>query len=100
MSRVLANMAGSGPVFTPEERIANEREDARRLYPRVRHATRQIEQSANKAARLFGCSEGSVPGILFLDLDGNRSLVNICESIGRWMELPWARSIDLVLFFD
>lgn len=99
-SRDFASMAGSGPVFTPEERIANAREDARRLYPRVRHAARQLEQSVSKAARLFGCSAGSVPGILDLDLDGNRSLVNICESIWGWMDLPWARSIDLVLFFD
>lgn len=100
MSRVVADMDGSGPVFVPEERIANSREDARRLYPRVRHAAKQLKQSATKAARRFGCSAACVPGMLFLDLDGNRSLVNIIESICGWMKLPWARPIDLVLFFD
>jgi hypothetical protein len=100
MSRLVANMAHSGRLFTPEERLANASEDARRLYPRVRYAARQLQQSAIKVPRGFGRRAASVPGILFLDLDGNRSLVNIDESICAWMELPWARSIDLVLFFD
>jgi len=90
----------SGPIFTPEELEQNTREDALRLYPRVHHAAKQLKQSANSAVRRFGRSVGSVPGILFLDLDGNASLVNVRSKIDGWMALPWARSIDLVLFFD
>jgi hypothetical protein len=100
MNRVLANMAGSAPVFTPDEQMANTREDARRLYPRVRHAAMQLAQSAGKAAQCSRRSAADVPGILFLDLDGNPQLVNVRESLHRWMRRPWARSIDLVLFFD
>ena len=100
IGRVVADMARSGPVFTPDELVQNTREDARRLYPRVRHAAKQLEQSAVKAGRRFGRGARSVPGILFLDLDGNPYLVNVLERIREWMRFPWARSIDLILFFD
>ncbi|HET7544063.1 MAG TPA: hypothetical protein VFK05_29530 [Polyangiaceae bacterium] len=100
MGRLAANMAHSGPVFTAEEQTQNAREDARRLYPRVRHAAKQLKQSAARAARQFSRLARSIPGILFLDLDGNPYLGNIAESIHGWMDLPWARPIDLILFFD
>jgi hypothetical protein len=100
MDRTLADMTRSGPVFTRAETIANARVDARRLYPRVRHAAKQLRQSAAKAARRFGRHLSEVPGILFLDLDGDPYLLNNRGTIAGWMELPWARSIDLVLFFD
>jgi len=100
MGRLTANMSGSGPVFTADEQAQNAREDARRLYPRVRHASKQLKQSAGRAARQFGRLARSIPGILFLDLNGNPYLGNIVESIHGWMALSWARPIDLILFFD
>jgi hypothetical protein len=92
--------AGTQPVFTPDERAQNIREDARRLYPRVRHAARQLGHSAVKAAKRLSRSHETVSGILFLDLDGHPYLGNVVESIRGWMKLPWAHPIDLVLFFD
>ena len=100
LDRVRADMARSGPVFTPEEQAENTREDARRLYPRVRHASKQLKHSATKAARRTARSASSVHGVLFLDLDGNPYLGNVLDSLRGWMALPWARSIDLILFFD
>jgi hypothetical protein len=100
MVRILTNTGLSGPVFTPREHVENTRHDARRLYPRVRHAARQLKQSADKVARHFGSPKALVPGILFLDLDGNPYLVNVRETICQWMNLRWARPVDLVLFFD
>lgn len=100
MGRHTADMAHTGPVFTADEQAENTREDARRLYPRVRHACRQLRQSAANAARRFDRRASGVSGILFLDLDGNPYLSNVLESIYAWMKLPWARPIDLILFFD
>jgi hypothetical protein len=84
-----------GFLFTRAETDAREREDARRLYPHVRKAARQLRKSARRLGR-----RGSVPGILFLDLDGNNLLVNLRERVVRWMSLPWAAPIDLVMWFD
>jgi hypothetical protein len=93
--------SGDGrPIFTPDESEQNMREDARRLYPRVRHGARQLARSAVKAAKRLGRPLKSLSGVLFLDLDGHPYLGNITGSIRGWMELPWAKSIELVLFFD
>ncbi len=100
MERLVADWGRSGPVFAPDENVENAREDARRLYPRVRHAARQIEQSASKATRRVSRPALSVPGILFLDLDGNPYLVNLRETIRGWMAFDWAQPIDLICFFD
>jgi hypothetical protein len=99
MARVVADMSRSGPLFTEEEHEENTRADARRLYPRVTHAAKQLEQSA-KNARAIVPDVGRIPGVLFLDLDGNPYLVNITGAIRRWMKLQWARAIDVVVFFD
>lgn len=85
MDRAVANMGRSGPVFTRDELLENAREDARRLYPRVRHGAKQLHHSAREGTRRFGRVAGSVPGILFLDLDGNPYLVNVRETIRGWM---------------
>jgi hypothetical protein len=87
--------ASSGPLFTHEEHEANTREDIPRLYRRVRHAARQLATSASKAA-----NRARVPGVLFLDLDGNPYLANLRHVIHEWMARPWARPIDLVMFFS
>lgn len=100
MKRVLADMGRSGPIFTPEEQVENRRRHARRLYPRVRQAARQLAQSATNVAKRRRATGARVPGILFLDLDGNRELVNIRERICGWMNLRWAHSVDLILFYD
>lgn len=100
IKRIVADLGHSGPVFTPDEELANAKLDARRLYPRVRYAAKQLAQSANGVERRRRTSSALVPGILFLDLDGNRLLVNLCETICRWMNLRWARPIDLVVLFD
>jgi hypothetical protein len=93
--RALATMGRSGPLFSPEENRAQTQEDARRLYKRVKYAADQLKISAKKAA-----SNGSAPGVLFLDLDGNNYLVNLRDTIRGWMKLPWAKPIDLIMWFD
>jgi len=84
-----------GFLFTRAETSAMARDDARRLYPHVRKAARQLDYSAKRLG-----PAGTVPGILFLDLDGNTSALNVEARIRRWMALPWASSIDLVMWFD
>ena len=100
MDRALANMTSNGALFTRDEQAQNEREDAVRLYRRVHHAGRQLLQSAGKAARHARHGRARVSGTLFLDLDGHPYLGNIRARIQDWMDLPWARSIDLVVLFD
>jgi hypothetical protein len=97
--RLVADMGRSGPLFTPEEHQENTRKDARRLYPRMRHAARQLERSAENA-RALASNDARIFGVVFLDLDGNPYLVNITSSIRRWMGFSWARAIDVVVFFD
>ncbi len=95
VERALATQGRSGPLFTKEENRANEREDARRLYKHVKYAAKQLKLSAKKAA-----PKGDVPGVLFLDLDGNNYLINLGTCIVGWVRCPWARPIDLIMWFD
>jgi hypothetical protein len=95
--------SASGPLFTTAVERLNAQEDARRLYPRVRHAARQLGVSASRAVDGPGDSsqlDSDVPGILFLDLDGNSLLGNLGDWVERWMTFHWSRSIDLVLLFN
>jgi hypothetical protein len=84
-------------IFTEEESDENTAEDAERLYPHVRKAAGQLEISAKNAA---GKAWKNVPGVLFLEADGNPYITNILPRIERWMKRPWATPIDLVVFFD
>jgi len=94
------------PVFADAEELANAREDARRLYPHVRHAADQLATSARLAAvqlrrgRRKPRTAAFIPGVLLLDLDGNSSLRNLGPRIERWMQRGWAAAIDLVVFVD
>lgn len=84
-------------IFSDDEERANTRQDAMRLYPHVRKAARQLETSARNAV---GNEWQSVPGILFLDVQGNSYVTNVIPWLERWLTYPWARAIDLVVFFD
>lgn len=105
-TRALMAEVASGEIrhiFTEREELTNLREDARRLYPHVRKAVKQMATSA----RLAGTSgfigreaRGRVLGLLLLDLDGNDSLRVLENRISQWMRRPWAASIDLVIFAD
>ncbi len=103
MRRVSKDVRRPGPVFTRREERSNTLEDVPRLYKRVKYAAKQLAISAGEAvnaARRSGRSIGRAPGVLFLDLEGNSGLHNLLPWIGGWMRLPWARSIDLIVFFD
>jgi hypothetical protein len=93
--RAVATIGRSGPLFSPAENRAQAQEEARRLYRRVKYSADQLKMSATKAG-----ASGSVPGVLFLDLDENNYLVNLQDTIREWMELPWAQPIDLIMWFD
>lgn len=102
--RGLATMGlPNSPLFTREEEHRSRMEDAPRLYRRVRYAAKQLEVSAAAAsadARRAGRSTCRTPGILFLDLDGHNLLPNLQPWLHGWMELEWASSIDLIVFYD
>ena len=102
MDRVLADPERSGPIFTESEERFNAQEDGRRLYPHVKHAASQLGASARAVTvgERGPAIPGGVPGILFLDRDGNSLLANVHSRIVEWMRLSWAASIDLVVFFD
>jgi hypothetical protein len=90
-------------VFTDAENLTNAREDAKRLRPHVTKAARQLATSARLAAHSAsapGRAVGRVPGVLVLDLDGNNMLRSLRPRIDRWMQRPWASSIDLIVFVD
>jgi hypothetical protein len=91
----VAWLAAQRPLFSPEENRASEQEDAKRLYKRVRHAADQLKISARNAA-----PKDRAHGVLFLDRDGNNYLVNLADTIRGWMGHPWAKPIDLIMWFD
>jgi hypothetical protein len=98
--RAAENMGRSGPLFTPDEHNANTREDIPRLCRRVQYAAKQLRTSARNAAGRAGRPVSCVARVLLLDLDENPYLLNLRPTIRRWMNLPWAEPIDLILLFD
>lgn len=86
-----------GRMYTERQEAQFDRAEAKRFRPLFRKAAAQLQCSANIAA---GKRWRRIPGILFVDTSPNWRVYNTIPWIRRWMDLRWARSVDLVVFLD